>query len=208
MQDGRDARGGGGQVSAHPGIDHAADAGDAALPGGGHFDIFDMVATVGGGDKVLRPGFGPLDRPAQPHRAKGGNHFPGIDGDFAAEAAAHFRGDNPYLMLRDAGDQAGDEAGDVGVLGSVPDGQFPHRGQVAGNGGTGFHRVGDEFLLNDGVSDNYGVRVGKGGVGVAAGSDPMEGLIVGGVRVQLRRAGLQGRFRIDYCRQRFVVHRD
>ena len=111
-------------------------------------------------------------------------------------------------MLRDARYEAGNEPGNVRVLGSVPDSQLPHRRQVAGNGGTGFHGIGNQLLLKDGVFDHYGVRVGKGGVGIAAGGNPMERLIVGGILMQLRRAALQGRLRVDYCRQRFVVHCD
>ena len=208
MQDGGNARGGGREISAHAGIDHAADAGNAPFPGRRHFHIFHMIAAVGSGDKVLRPGFGPLDRPAQLHRAKGGNHLPGIDGDFTAKPAAHFRGDNPDFMLRNPGDQAGNKPGDMRILGSVPEGQFPHRRQVAGNGGTRFHGIGNQFLLDDGVPDNHRGRVGKGGVGIAAGGNPMERLIVGGIRMQLRRALLQSGLRIHHRRQGFVVHAD
>ena len=160
---------------------------------------------MGGADKILRPCLRPLHRAAQLHGAEGGNHVPGVDGNLRAKAAAHFRGDYPYLVFRDAGNQARHKAGDVGVLGGVPESEFTHSRYVGGDGRTRLHRIRYQLLLDDGVSYHHR-SVGEGIIGITPGGDPVEGLVARGVFVQLGRALLRGRFRVNYNRQRFVVH--
>ena len=207
VQNRRYARGRGGKVGPHAGVDHAADAGNAAIVVSGHFHVFHVVATVGTGNKVLGTGLGPLDGTAQLHGAEGGNHLPGIDGNLGAEPAAHLGGDNANLVLRYAGHEAGNETGDMGILGGVPDGQVSHRGHVAGDGGTGLHGVGNQPLLNDGIADHH-VGSGKGVVSISSGGHPVESLVARGVLMQLGRALPQGGLGIDHGGQGLVVHAD
>ena len=205
MQDGGYPRRRGGQVRAHPGINRAADGSHLALGVGCHLHILHMVAPVGSGDIVLGAGFRPFHRNPQLHRAEGGNHLPGIDRDFRPEAAAHLRRDDPDLMLRHPGDQAGHEPRNVRVLRRVPQRQFPHCRRPGGNGRPGFHRRGNQLLLLNGFADHNG-GLGKGGVGVPAGGHPVERLVAGRVLMQLRRPRAQRRLRVDDGRQRLVVH--
>ena len=120
VQDGGDSGGCRGKVGAHAGIDHRAQPGDFAVPGGCHLHVLYVVPTVGGCLKVFASGLSPLDRASQLHRTENGDHFPGIHCYLAAETTAHFRGNHPYLVLRQAGDQRAEEPHDVRVLGCVP----------------------------------------------------------------------------------------
>ena len=207
VQNGRDTGSGGGQIGAHAGVDHAADSGDLAVGVGRHLHVFDVVTAVGGGHVVFGTGLSPFDRDAQLHGTEGGDHFPGIDGDLGAETAADFGGDHPDLVLRNAGDQAGHEPGDVRVLGGVPKRQFAHGRRPRSDSRAGLHGSGDELLLVDGLADRHG-SVGECDVGIAAGRDPVESLVVGRVLMQLRSAVGQGGLRVDDGRQRGIADVD
>ena len=205
VKDGGNSRRCRGEIGAHAGINHASDPGHSALAVGSHFHVFDMVAAVGGGYIALRAGLGPFYGAAQLHCAEGSDHLPRIDRNLGAEPTAHLRGDDPNLVFRNAGYQAGNEAGNVGILCGVPDGQFPHGRNVAGDGGTGLHGVGNQFLLDDGVPHHH-IGIGEGIVGVSAGSHPVKGLVARGILMQLGCALLQRSLGVDNSGQGLVVH--
>ena len=141
------------------------------------------------------------------HGAEGGNHLVGVDRNLAAEAAADLGGDDPYLVLRHAGNQRTQEAGDVRILAGAPDGQLAHGTQPACQRRARLHGVGHQALLDDGVAYDYVGRL-KGRVGVATDSHPMKGLVVRGVLVELRGTILHRRYRVHHGGQRLVADVD
>jgi hypothetical protein len=108
-------------------------------------------------------------------------------------------------MFWNASNQGANEAGNVGILGGVPQGQLPIGGQIAGNGGSGFYRIRNEVLLDNSIPDYYLCFL-ECLVYITPGSDPVESLVIGSILVELWRAVLHRFFRVNYCREWFVVN--
>ena len=207
MQNGGYARRRRGEVSAHGSVNHRPKADYLALPGSRQLHILHVIPAVYRGLKVFRAGFGPLNRAAQLHGAKNGDHLVGIEGGLAAETAAYFWRDDANLMLAQARDQRGQKPGDVRVLATAPESQLPHGRQPGSNRRARLHRVGNQLLLPYGVAHHH-FGGGEGGIHIAPGRHPMEGLVIRGLLVNLGRSGLEGRFRVNHGGQWLVINRD
>ena len=148
----RDARGDQPQVGAHVGEQPDLEALDVALAVGGDVDVLDLVAAVVGGHQRLAAGLGPLDRLAEPAGHQEREHLLRGDLQLAAEAAADVGGDDPQLVLGDAGDHRQHHPQDVRDLG-----RRPHREVVAlrlDDDRARLHERRDQPLLDEPPADD------------------------------------------------------
>ena len=179
--------------------------------GGRDLAVHVVVPRERGGHQVLRPVLHPLDRAAGHHGAHDRADVPRVDGDLVAEPAADVRGDDPDLVLGQAGDQGVQGAVRVRGLGGGPDGELAaHRVEV-GHRAAGLQRrrmrPRVEHVLRD---DDVGA--GEDGVGgrLVAGL-PVEDVVVLLARQVVadhRGPGVERRRGVDHRGQRLVVDVD
>ena len=96
----RNSRREGGQVRAHVCVNCALYACDSPVLVADNLPVADVVSAVCSCEVILLPLFSPLDRPTQLLGDYECDNFFGVQVELAAKAAAHIRGDYPYLMLR------------------------------------------------------------------------------------------------------------
>ena len=197
MEDGGYTRPGGGEIGAHSGPYLGSQARDLALSGGCHLDVLDVVTAVGGGLVVLAAGLGPLHRPAHLHGTEGYDGFIGVECDLAAEAAPHLGSYHPELVLGHSSHHGAEKAGDMGILGGVPQGELSAGAGPLGYSRAGLNCVRYEPLLDYAFTHHY-LGGAEGSVRVAPSDHPVEGLIVGGLLVQLGRPRLQSLLGVYY----------
>ena len=203
VQDRGDARRCRGEIRAEVSPDLRPQAGNHPISCRRYLDILDVVAAVGRGDIVLAAALGPLDRPVKLLGGESYDCFIGVVVDFAPEATADFRGDDPQLMLRDTEHPGHEDAMDVRVLGGEPNRHFFCAGVPLRDGRPRLHRVRDEALVVEPMADgDFGLL--ERCVSTLAGHHPAEGGVGRHIVVKLRRAILRGLFLIHDGRQLFV----
>ena len=156
---------------------------------------------------ILASRLRPLDGNAELHRAERRDRLVGIVRDLAPEPAADLRRDHPDLVLADAGHHRGEESRDVRVLRRPPQCKVAGRRDVLGDCRARFHGVRDQPLKVDRVPNDH-VRLLERFVDLSARDRPLERDVVRRVIVDLRRAVLRGRLRVDRSVERLVVHVD
>ena len=205
MQDRRDARCGSGKIRAHAGIGRRLNAQNLAVLGGSQLNILDVVASVSCALKVFPAAFGPLHRPVEFLCAEDGDEVCRIRGNLAAEPTSNFGRDHTKLVLGNTRHHGAEKPCNVWVLGCVPERQFAGCPRPVGQRRTRFHRIRDQALLDDTLLNND-VRFLESPIDITARNRPVERHIVLNIRMDLRCSRLFGFFRIDDCRERFVVY--
>jgi hypothetical protein len=195
-----------------------AQAGDAAVFGGGDLAVHVVVAGEGGGADVLDAVLDPLDRPAQHDGGGDGAHVARVDAHLVAEAAADVGADDAHLALGDARQQRHHGAHHVRRLAGDVGGQFAAHRVEAGHAAAGLQRAGMHARVVQVLLDDHRCsrERGFGGGGVAG--VPGEDVVVvvafavralglaGQVLAQHRGVGLQRLVGVDDDRQFLVLH--
>ena len=195
------------QVRAQSGVHRRPQAQDLPVLRRRHLDLFHVVTPVDRRLVVLASRLRPLDGNAQLHRAERRDRLVGIVRNLAPEPAADLRRDNPHLVLADSRDHRGQEPRDVRVLRRPPQRQIARCRHVLRDGRARLHRVRDQPLKVDRVLDDH-VRLLERLVDLSARDYPVKRLVPRRVVVNLRRAVLRGRLRVDRRVERLVVNVD
>src|SRR3989454_1720430 len=93
------------------------DAEDGPIAHGRNLHVPDLRPSMMRRFRVLAPVFDPFHWPPKSTRGQCGHDLLGVDADLRAEAAAHLRGDDSDITLRDAEDDRGPDLDEVRDLG-------------------------------------------------------------------------------------------
>ncbi len=176
----------------------------------GDLEVRDVVAAVDRGLVVLPARLDPLDRsPADRLAGEHDQGHVGVAEDLRAEGAPDIGADAADLLLRDAGDERGQEqALDVRRLARHPDGVLVGARVVAPDVAADLHRVRDEPLVHDPLAD-HDLGLLERGIGAGLVADrPHEDDVVRRVLVELRGARLGRRLGVHHGRQGLPVDLD
>ena len=181
---------------------------ERAVALGGHLDVEDLTATVGGRLQALGAGFDPADWPFEEPGRRRDEVVLGIGTDLAAEPAADVVRDDAHLRLGQTHGPRHEQSDEVRVLGGHPDRELVLEAVVLGRYAARLDRRGRQTLLEDTFLDDH-LRLVEGCLHRVLGRErrvPGEIVHVGSVHAWT--AWLEGRQEIGDRGQWFVLDLD
>ncbi len=130
----------------------AAHAAHAAAGIGRDLEVPDLVALLGGGQKVLAPVLDPFDRTADLHGGERDRELLGVDAGLGPEPAADLRGDHADPALVDAEELRQRAPHHVGGLGRAPDEELARNGILGPDHAAALHGVTAAAVLGDALA--------------------------------------------------------